>query len=429
MTARRSVPVSVISVAITVILGMVTVAAASPADDKRAEAARIATKRAELVQTAERLNEESKATEEALATLNADLAQTSVQLSQRTSDLGILAAKQSEFALKSYVYGQSAANDFVGLVAGTTDVNEAGVRDGYTGSLIGNSSDAIDEINATRQDIAGLAKSLVAKQHEQTDIGKRLAGSKAKIAATQVELDALAKKVDAELSVLVEEEAARQEQERLAQEKRAAEQEAARQAARASTPSAPSARQATPTGSRKPTASNANPASPVTTPLPAPADTSSATAAKPGKTPTAPKPVATTKPAAKPAPPPADVPNYPAPSASAATAIAAAKSQLGKPYIFGTNGPDTYDCSGLTQWAWAKAGVSMSHYTVSQYNEFPHVPLSALQPGDLVFFKIDLGHMGMYIGGGMVIHAPQTGDVVKISPLSNFNVVGASRPG
>jgi peptidoglycan DL-endopeptidase CwlO len=426
MTARRSVLVSVIGAAITVILGMVTVAAATPADDKRAEASRIVTKRAELVQTAERLNEESKASEEALAILNADLAQTSVQLSQRTSDLGTMAAKQSEFALKSYVYGQSAANDFVGLVAGTTDVNEAGVRDGYTGSLIGNSSDAIDEINATRQDIAGLAKSLVAKQHEQTDIGKRLAGSKAKIAATQVELDALAKKVDAELSVLVEEEAARQEQERLAQEKRAAEQEAARQAARATTPPA---RQATQTGSRKPAASNASPTSSVTAPPPAPGSTSPATAAKPGKTTTAPKPAATAKPAAKPAPPPADVPDYPAPSSRAATAISAAKSQLGKPYIFGTSGPDTYDCSGLTQWAWAKAGVSMSHYTVSQYNEFPHVPLSALQPGDLVFFKIDLGHMGMYIGGGMVIHAPQTGDVVKISPLSNFNVVGASRPG
>jgi peptidoglycan DL-endopeptidase CwlO len=432
MTSRRSALVSVVGAAIAVVLGMVTVVSATPADDKRAEASRIATKRAELVQTAERLNEESKASEEALTTLNADLTQTSLQLSQRTNDLGILAAKQSEFALKSYVYGQSTANDLVGLVAGTTDVNEAGVRDGYTGSLIGNSSDAIDEINATRQDIAGLAKSLVAKQHEQTDIGKRLAVSKAEIAATQLELDALAKKVDAELSVLVEEEAARQEQERLAQEKRAADQEAARQAARTTTPPA---RQAAPTGSRKPAASNASPTSTVTTPRPTPANTTpanttpSTAAAKPGKTTPVQKPAATAKPAAKPAPPPTSVANYPAPSARAATAISAAKSQLGKPYVFGTNGPDTYDCSGLTQWAWAKAGVSMSHYTVSQYDEFPHVPLNALQPGDLVFFKIDLGHMGMYIGGGMVIHAPQTGDVVKISPLSNFNVVGASRPG
>ncbi len=426
MTSRRSALVLVVGAAIAVVLGMVTVVSATPADDKRAEASRIATKRAELVQTAERLNEESKASEEALATLNADLTQTSLQLGQRTSDLSTMAAQQSEFALKSYVYGQSAANDFVGLVAGTTDVNEAGVRDGYTGSLIGNSSDAIDEINATRQDIAGLAKSLVAKLHEQTDIGKRLAVSKAKIAATQVELDALAKRVDSELSVLVEEEAARQVQERLAQEKRAAEQEAARQAARATTPPA---RQATPTGSRKPAASNASPTASAATLRPAPANTSPSTATKPGQTPTAPKPAITAKPTVKPPPPPADVPDYPAPSARAATAISAAKSQLGKPYVFGTNGPDTYDCSGLTQWAWAKAGVSMSHYTVSQYNEFPHIPLNALQPGDLVFFKIDLGHMGMYIGGGMVIHAPQTGDVVKISPLSNFNVVGASRPG
>lgn len=426
MTSRRSVFVAVVGAALAVVLGMVTVASATPTDDKRAEASRIATKRAELVQTAERLNEETKASEDALATLNADLTQTSLQLNQRTSDLGKLAAQQSEFALKSYVYGQSAAIDFVGLVGGTTDVNEAGVRDGYTGSLIGNSSDAIDEINATRQDIADLATSLVAKQHEQTDIGKRLAVSKAKIAAAQVELDALAKKVDAELSVLVEQEAARQEQERLAQEKRAAERAADRQAARTPASAAP---QPTPTGSRKPAASNAGPTSPATTLRPAPPNATPSTTAKPGKTTTVSKPATTTKPAAKPAPPPVDVPNYPAPSAGAATAISAAKSQLGKPYVFGTNGPNTFDCSGLTQWAWAKAGVSMSHYTVSQYNEFPHVPLNALQPGDLVFFKIDLGHMGMYIGGGMVIHAPQTGDVVKISPLSNFNVVGASRPG
>lgn len=106
MTSRRSLLVSFTGAAITVIVGMVTVASATPADDKRAEASRIATRRAELVQTAERLNEESKASEEALAILNADLAQTSVQLSQRTSDLGAMAAKQSEFALKSYVYGQ-----------------------------------------------------------------------------------------------------------------------------------------------------------------------------------------------------------------------------------------------------------------------------------------------------------------------------------
>ena len=110
-------------------------------------------------------------------------------------------------------------------------------------------------------------------------------------------------------------------------------------------------------------------------------------------------------------------------------AVAAARSQLGKPYVFGAVGPDTYDCSGLMMWAWAKAGVSMPHYTGAQFGAFPRVPLSALAPGDLVFFNIDLGHVGMYLGGGMYIHSPRTGDVVKISVLGGRNIVGAVRPG
>ena len=71
----------------------------------------------------------------------------------------------------------------------------------------------------------------------------------------------------------------------------------------------------------------------------------------------------------------------------------------------------------------------MAHYTVSQYQAFPHVAVDQLQPGDLVFFNIDLGHMGMYIGNGQIVQAPRTGDVVKVSPLSGRNLVGAVRPG
>ena len=133
--------------------------------------------------------------------------------------------------------------------------------------------------------------------------------------------------------------------------------------------------------------------------------------------------------AARPAPPPAvDLP-IPPTSPAAAIAVAEALRQLGKPYVFGTNGPDTFDCSGLTQWAWARAGVGMPHYTVSQFNAFPRVGTDALQPGDLVFFNVDLGHMGMYIGNGNIVQAPRTGDVVKVSSLSGRNFVGAVRPG
>ena len=95
-------------------------------------------------------------------------------------------------------------------------------------------------------------------------------------------------------------------------------------------------------------------------------------------------------------------------------------SELGKSYVWGAAGPDHFDCSGLTMYAYAAAGVSLSHFTGAQWNEGRHVPESDLQPGDLVFFEKTLGHMGMYIGNGQFIHAPHTGDVVKISALSGY---------
>jgi cell wall-associated NlpC family hydrolase len=122
------------------------------------------------------------------------------------------------------------------------------------------------------------------------------------------------------------------------------------------------------------------------------------------------------------------MPNVPAPSPRAGAAIAYARAQLGKPYVYAAAGPDSFDCSGLTMRAWGAAGVSMPHYSGSQYAMFPKVPLDQLQPGDLVFRGPGGSqHVGLYIGGGMILHAPQTGDVVKIAPMGS--VIGASRPG
>lgn len=116
-------------------------------------------------------------------------------------------------------------------------------------------------------------------------------------------------------------------------------------------------------------------------------------------------------------------------SGRAAIAVAAAMSKLGSPYVWAAAGPNTFDCSGLMLWAWAQAGVALPHYTGDQYNMGTHVSRNELQPGDLVFFYPDLGHVGMYIGGGNVIHAPQPGDVVKISSVDSFPYAGATRVG
>ena len=110
-----------------------------------------------------------------------------------------------------------------------------------------------------------------------------------------------------------------------------------------------------------------------------------------------------------------------------AQAVAIAMQYLGTPYVWGGAAPGGFDCSGLTSYAYGQLGIGLSHFTGSQWNEGVHVPSDQMLPGDLVFFHSDLHHMGMYIGGGQMIHAPQTGDVVKISPLMS-DFAGAVRP-
>ncbi len=114
-------------------------------------------------------------------------------------------------------------------------------------------------------------------------------------------------------------------------------------------------------------------------------------------------------------------------SGRASVAVAEAYRQLGKPYEWAAAGPDRFDCSGLTMWVWAKAGVSLPHHSGSQYNQGRHVSQSELQPGDLVFFGSPIHHVGIYVGNGNMINAPETGDVVKVSPAFRSDWAGATR--
>ncbi len=122
----------------------------------------------------------------------------------------------------------------------------------------------------------------------------------------------------------------------------------------------------------------------------------------------------------------------PAPSGGASAAIAYAQAQLGKPYIYAGVGPAGYDCSGLTMMAWAQGGVSMAHGSQSQYDSFPKVPISQLQPGDLVFFGVSgpaNHHVGLYVGNGTMIEAPHTGAYVRYSSIYRPDLVPmGSRP-
>ena len=116
-------------------------------------------------------------------------------------------------------------------------------------------------------------------------------------------------------------------------------------------------------------------------------------------------------------------------SPNAAAAITFAKNQIGLPYQYGSAGPSSYDCSGLTMAAWKAAGVSIPRTSQAQYSGLPHVSsTSSLQPGDLVFYN-GFGHVAIFIGNGTIIHAPQSGETVKTASLTMMSINGMARPG
>jgi cell wall-associated NlpC family hydrolase len=120
----------------------------------------------------------------------------------------------------------------------------------------------------------------------------------------------------------------------------------------------------------------------------------------------------------------------------AIAAINAARTQVGKPYVYGGSGPDTWDCSGLTQWAFRQAGVVMPRTAADQYLAIPtKVGLGELRPGDLLFWATDLSdpstihHVALYLGGGLMLAAPHTGTVVQVQQVYLDGYIGAARIG
>ncbi|MGW0684731.1 NlpC/P60 family protein [Streptomyces sp. NPDC002754] len=116
-----------------------------------------------------------------------------------------------------------------------------------------------------------------------------------------------------------------------------------------------------------------------------------------------------------------------APNSRAKAAISFAYGALGSPYVWGATGPSAFDCSGLTQAAYKAAGVSLPRTTYAQIDAGPRIPKSQLQPGDLVFFYSSISHVGLYIGGGKMIHAPNPSAPVRVAPIDEMPFAGATR--
>lgn len=293
----------------------------------------------------------------------------------------------SQFALRAYVSGGNSAglNEVIG-----TDGDKIGQRNGYLSTTVGDRQQLVDDLSAAQQVTRDQARRLEADQSEAKATEARVEAKQLKAQQAAQELASIQSQLDGQLATLVAEQQAAQA--------RAAEQ---RVRAQAEAQAAAAARQ-------NATAQQERAAQSATLP-----------------------PVVTPSVNATATPPPVDPPAFVAPpnASAAAIAIAAAQAQLGVPYSWGggnASGPSYgiaqgantrgFDCSGLTLYAYAQAGISLSHLTYSQMQQGQVVPLSQIQPGDLVFYWGG-GHMALYVGGGQVIHAPQTGDVVRYGSL------------
>ncbi|MFF8917692.1 NlpC/P60 family protein [Streptomyces sp. NPDC015032] len=115
-------------------------------------------------------------------------------------------------------------------------------------------------------------------------------------------------------------------------------------------------------------------------------------------------------------------------SASGKRAVAFATSQIGKPYVWGAEGPDSYDCSGLTSQAWAAAGRPIPRTSQEQWRLLPHIAIKDMRPGDLIIYHGDASHVGMYIGDGAIVHSPRPGRNVTLAGAGSMQILGVVRP-
>lgn len=344
-------------------------AAASPVDDKRAEAARIQQQLAAQGDRVSVLDEQYNRAREKADEAQASLAKTKGELASADARFKGAQGNLTTYAVSSYVHGGD--NTFLSELLKSKGSDLVSRRQ-YLQVAASDQRQAMDELKAAREDLTSAKAKAESDQKSAADAASQVDANRRQAEAAVAQQQQLLTKVNGDLAQLVAQEQAKQDAEnaRKAQALLASRQTAA----------------ATSGGASSGSSSKSKP-----------------NVAKVGSAP---------------APPPGH---------GAGAAIEEARRQLGKPYQYGAAGPDTFDCSGLVMWSWRAGGVSLSHSTYSQWDETTHVPLSDLQPGDIVFFGSDLHHDGLYIGGGQMIEAPHTGEVVRYASIYRSDLYGAGR--
>ena len=344
-------------------------AAADSVDDAKRKVREMADQLEAAEAEADRLSEELRIAEDDKMQLEIGIAQTEADIAVKQTELGGLQTEMSDLAIEAFV-GGGRGGSITGLLAPGGGPNESVQKQSLTEIALNVGFATSDELDSVITDLGQLTEQLTKQKNKAEDLAESIIGLQEKTDQEISQYTELKAKAETELGSALAAERAR----------RAA---AAAAAARAQAAALVASR------------GNGIPNSP-------------------GE-------------AARKVFDPSTIPST---SSRAAIAVAAAKSQVGVPYVkYMSKEGVGFDCSGLTMYAWKQAGVSLPHQSRAQFARGPQIPTEYIEPGDLVYFHSPISHVGIYIGGGMMVDAPGVGRNLRIAAVTWSKVVGVTRPG
>jgi cell wall-associated NlpC family hydrolase len=369
---RRLAAQALVSAMLLGTVGVVAVerpAAADSVDDAKRKVREMADQLEAAEAEADRLSEELRIAEDDKMQLEIGIAQTEADIAVKQTELGGLQTEMSDLAIEAFV-GGGRGGSITGLLAPGGGPNESVQKQSLTEIALNVGFATSDELDSVITDLGQLTEQLTKQKNKAEDLAESIIGLQEKTDQEISQYTELKAKAETELGSALAAERAR----------RAA---AAAAAARAQAAALVASR------------GNGIPNSP-------------------GE-------------ASKKVFDPSTIPST---SSRAAIAVAAAKSQVGVPYVkYMSKEGVGFDCSGLTMYAWKQAGVSLPHQSRAQFARGPQIPTEYIEPGDLVYFHNPISHVGIYIGDGMMVDAPGVGRNLRIAAVTWSKVVGVTRPG
>lgn len=366
-----------------------TIASAQTVDGQRKKVEQIVDELDRLEEKSNKLAEDYVEAVDTKSQLDAEIVDAEAQIAVKEAELDQLRGSLSEMALRSYVGGGAAP--LGPLFEDSSNLSDVLQRDELARVALSAGDVTSDELDALVSDLDDDRDALADKREQAGELADSLVAQQAATEQSTKDFEEAKADAEAKLGDLIAKEEARRaaEAERKHQAEVAAAASAAAAAAAANNRSAGTASSNSGGGSSSNSSGNSGGGSVAAASAPAPAV-----------------------------------------SSRSGIAISAAMAQQGVPYRFAASSPGVaFDCSGLTAYAWAQAGVFLPHQSRQQYAAVPHVSQGEAQPGDLLFYYSPISHVGIYLGGGQLVHAPNTGSTVKVAGVNWGKVTGVGRPG